>query len=201
MTAGLAIRLSCSLVLAGCANLGCANVIGLENEYYQSPELTGRGGSSADGGAGAPARPTCDDHPIPPRSNWKIAASSEDLQNGGLAPKAIDGTTARWSTGKPQSGDEWLQLDFGRAVALRRVNLQQGANENDYPREYAVHVSNIDKDLAGARVSMGAGIPAVSTPILLPQVEIGRYLLIQQLGGAVSWWSVVELEVSCTDEP
>lgn len=197
MTAGPAIRL-----LSAFALVGCANVIGLDDDYYPAPELIGRGGSSAEGGqAGAPARPTCADHPITPHSRWKVSASHEDTKYGSLVGRAIDEKTTRWSTGKPQSGDEWLQLDFGETVAVRRLILQQGGNENDFPRGYAVHVSDTSEDTSGPRVMMGVGVSAVSTPILLPEVELGRYVLIQQLGTAVSWWSVVEIEASCTDEP
>ena len=54
----------------------------------------------------------------------------------------LDGKITRWSTGKAQSGDEWLQLDFGATVTINHVNLQQGDDTNDYPRTYSVIVSN-----------------------------------------------------------
>lgn len=107
---------------------------------------------------------------------------------------------ARWATGKAQSGDEWLQIDFGATVNLRSVNLQQGTTySNDYPRSYAVVVSNTDKDLNGTVRASGVGTSGVTTTITMSKFYSGRYLLIKQLGSSLSWWSVVEIEVSCSD--
>ena len=100
---------------------------------------------------------------------------------------------------KAQSGDEWLQVDFGATVTFNHVNLQQGDYTNDYPRTYSVIASNTAKDLSGSVVATGSGKTGTSTAILLPKLASGRYLLLEQSGTSLSWWSVEEVEVSCAD--
>jgi hypothetical protein len=140
----------------------------------------------------------CSDHPISPTSSWVASASHH--QSTSPVTNLTDGTTARWSTGKPQAGDEWLQMDFGATVNLRTINLQQGPTDgNDYPRSYAVIVSNTALDMNGIVRASGVGTAGVTTTIVLPNVTSGRYLLIKQLGTSLSWWSVEELEASCSD--
>lgn len=169
----------------------------------------GVGGSIAAAGApgagsggtagGAVVVPSCSDHPITAKSNWVPLASHQATSVSSPYTNLIDGTMARWATGKAQSGDEWLQIDFGATVNIRGINLQQGTYANDYPRSYAVIVSNTDKDLNGTVRASGAGTSGVTTTITLPKFYAGRYLLIKQLGSSLSWWSVVELEASCSD--
>jgi len=93
-----------------------------------------------------------------------------------------------------------LQIDFGAVVNMRRINLQQGTDSaNDYPRSYAVYVSNSALDSSGPLRASGTGTSGVTTTILLSSIASGRYLYIKQLGTSLSWWSVAELEVTCSD--
>ena len=156
----------------------------------------GNAGGSGTGGSG-PTVPVCADHPLTARTSWKATASHPT--SGDLPPNLLDGKITRWSTGKAQSGDEWLQIDFGLAVTINHVNLQQGDDTNDYPRTYSVIVSNTAKDLNGAVSATGSGKSGVSTAILLPTLATGRYLLIKQTATSLSWWSAEEIEVSCSD--
>lgn len=160
----------------------------------------GTAGTPSGGGAGggSPA-PTCSAHPLTPRSSWQASASHDNL---GAAPASnmLDNKTTRWTTGKAQAGDEWLELDFGASVSLNHVNLQQAeANANDYPRQYEVRVSDTSPDPSSSAVVSGSGANGVSTAITLPAVKTGQFLVIRQLGASLSWWSVVEIEVSCVD--
>jgi hypothetical protein len=111
----------------------------------------------------------------------------------------LDGSPSRWSTGQPQNGKEWLQIDFGVSVSIRRINLQQGEFSNDYPRNYAVYVSDTSRDSASPVRASGVGSSDVTTTIVLPKTVSGRYLFIRQTGSSLSWWSVEEIEVSCFD--
>lgn len=160
----------------------------------------GTSGSSGNGGSGGGVTaPSCEDHPLSASATWTASASHD---NGGTSPASnvLDGKQTRWTTGKAQSGDEWLQLDFGRVVTLSHVNLQQGnVDTNDYPRSYVVIVSDTTKDLSGTPRATGMGKTGVSTPIALPKLATGRYLLIKQVGSSLSWWSTQEVEVSCSD--
>jgi hypothetical protein len=211
--------------------VSCGQVLGLRDDYYViggegaasgKPEGVGAGagvggasaGGTATGGAsggaaevsdagatnaGAPDRARCADHPLSAESEWILTASPDYRTN---PPSALtDHSVARWSTGKPQTGTEWLQIDFGQTVNLRRINLQQGtANSNDYPRQYAVLVSDTADNLRGTACKSGFGMSGVSTTIVLPEVTSGRYLLIKQTDSSLSWWSAEEIEVSCFDD-
>jgi hypothetical protein len=118
-----------------------------------------------------------------------------------LISNLTDNKVTRWSTSKPQAGDEWLQIDFGVTVTITHINLQQALeNDNDYPRQYAVIVSDVPNNLGGAVRVSGTGKTGVATAINLPALASGRYLLIKQLGTSLSWWSAEEIEVSCDDE-
>ena len=163
----------------------------------------GGGGSSPVGeagmsNAGAPSVTHCADNPITAEASWTPTASPTDPK---YPPSAvIDGTSARWTTGVPQAGGQWLQIDFGKPVGIRRVNLQQGMTYgNDYPRGYQVVVSNTSENLKGPIATTGVGMSGVTTTIVLPQVLVGRYLLIEQTDTSLSWWSIEEIEVSCFD--
>ena len=222
--------LAAGLALGLHALPGCSRVIGLGGEYYVALDEGGAGasanhgggGSQSDGGGGmggggvsglsgggsgggggdagssAGASPLCEMYPIPARATWLPTASSHGPNDPVSA--IDDNTTARWSTGKAQSGDEWVQIDFGKTVAIRSVNLQQGSDPNDYPRMYSVTISDTKDDLSGPAVFSGEGTTGVSTTTVLSQPHAGRYLLIKQLGVSLSWWSVDELEVGCIDD-
>jgi hypothetical protein len=148
-------------------------------------------------GNGAPPAAHCSDHAISPRSSWNVSASSDDEANGGVPANLLDDQATRWSSGKPQSGDEWLQVDFGSTVTLNQLNLQQGVYGNDYPRSYTLIVSDTALDFGGAVAAQGDGQSGVSTTIALASPSSGRYLLLKQLGSSLSWWSAEEIEVSC----
>jgi hypothetical protein len=142
--------------------------------------------------------PLCSDHPITAMASWSPSVSSHSA--GSAASNLTDNSVTRWTSGKPQAGDEWLQIDFGAVVNLRRINLQQGTDSaNDYPRSYAVYLSNTPLDSSGTARATGSGTSGVTTTIILPSVASGRYLYIKQLGTSLSWWSVEELEVTCSD--
>ncbi len=160
----------------------------------------GAGGDVGNAGSGgAVGSVACADHPFSLKSTWLASASHQSTTPKNPPSCLVDGANTRWSSGKPQSGDEWVQIDFGVSVSLRGINLQQGADTNDYPRSYAVIVSDTKNDLTGAVRVSGAGTGGVTTTITLPKVFSGRYLLIKQLGSSLSWWSVAEVEPSCTD--
>src|SRR5436190_1928535 len=82
----------------------------------------GRGGNAgaADAGMGgrrSDAGVVCG-ATIPPKSTWVATASV----NGSLAPLAVDAdTSTRYTTGRSQAGDEWLQVDFGITATIDEV--------------------------------------------------------------------------------
>jgi hypothetical protein len=142
-------------------------------------------------------------------SSWSVTASSSNVMNepGDLLynppENALDGDLAtRWSSGMPQAGDEWFQIDFGRSVAVSRVVLDMGEDATvqsylDYARQYSVSVSDLSEDLTAPSLADGQGM-APLTDISLPATRpaTGRYLLIRQTGQATDWWSIHELHLT-----
>ena len=181
---------------AGLGSFGGTPETGGAGAANGGESMAGSGGDPSDAGAGGiPDGPGCE-YPFTPQKTWVPSASSSNGNNPSSA--VIDNSAARWSTTKPQAGDEWLQIDFGAPVSLRRINMQQGTmNANDYPRKYAVVVSDVSKNLTGQTCAMGVGTAGVTTTIELPEATTGRYVLIKQLGSSLSWWSVEEIEFSC----
>jgi hypothetical protein len=111
----------------------------------------------------------------------------------------VDGNLSeRWASGKPQSGDEWIQIDFGATVALSSVTLAAGTATNDYPRTYALRASATAQDFTAPILASGDGKVGDNT-ITLVKAATGRYLTIEQTANAVSetWWSISELMVTC----
>jgi hypothetical protein len=167
--------------------------------------MDGAGGT--DGGGRGDAPTTCASYPLSAKADWVVTASHSSLGNSQESDPlynppshAHDGILGeRWSTGKPQSGNEWLQIDFGRSVAIAQVTLQLGGSTSDYPRGYAVRVSEMPLDFAAPILVSGAGQASVDTAIALGVPVVGRYLLIAQTGSATSWWSVAEANVACND--
>lgn len=156
--------------------------------------LAGSGGSGGSSGGG-PVDPACTDHPLSAGATWLPSASASSIND----PPAhmVDGNlNARWSTGKEQAGDEWIQIDFGMTVALSSVTLAAGADTNDFPRAYALRVSATALDFAAPILASGGGKVGDNT-ITLAKVATGRYLTIKQTATSLSWWSISELTVTC----
>jgi hypothetical protein len=173
---------------------------------------TGGGGSSHGGASGASGSPSaggasgggagstmCSAHPITAKSMWTVTASNSSAAD--IPAHAIDGDLmTRWSSGKDQAGDEWLQLDFGADVTLTKVTLELGSNANDYPRTYKTRLTDTANNLAATPQVMGSGAMGVDTAMAFPNPTTGRYLLITQGGTATGlWWSVAEFSVECSD--
>jgi F5/8 type C domain-containing protein len=101
-------------------------------------------GSSPDSGT------PCSTNPLSLKTTWIASSSQSSLGNSTEADPlynppshAIDGNiNERWSTGNAQAGNEWLQIDFGRTVAIDRVTLQLGVDTGDYPRGYTARFSS-----------------------------------------------------------
>jgi hypothetical protein len=160
----------------------------------------GTGGTSGSGGSGG-ATQNCATNPIPAKTSWTATASSSQTGTPGSPPKqAIDGDTAtRWSSGKDQAND-WFQVDFGVKVTLSKVTLMLGTNTKDYPRKYAVRLSDTANDMNAQVLVSGMGAEATDTVITFPTKATGRYLLITQSGTAsMLWWSIAELQAECAN--
>lgn len=143
----------------------------------------------------------CAAHPIPAKTSWTASASDYFVGNTREVPAlAVDGSATRWSSGKPQAGKEWLEVDFGTTTALDTLVLDQGEWTSDYPRAYQVRLSSTARNFSAPVVAVGTGAALPTLVIRLSDKTAGRYLLITQTGVATSWWTVSELSVSCAGE-
>jgi endo-1,3(4)-beta-glucanase len=135
---------------------------------------------------------------------WKVTASSSQVMNqpGDLLynppENALDGIlSTRWSSGKPQTGGEWFELDFGQTLSVRSLELDMGADASvqsymDFPRGYFVSVSDTPNDTTAPTVTSGVG-EAPITHIDLRGERHARYVRILQTNEATNWWSIHEL--------
>src|ERR1700736_4138786 len=89
--------------------------------------------------------------------------------------------TTLWSSGKTQSGDEWIQIDFGVVVSLTTLTLNVNNDTGDYPHTYAVRISNTAGDFAAEIKASGDGAPG-NTVVNFPAPVTGRYLTVRQTG-------------------
>jgi hypothetical protein len=165
----------------------------------------GKGGTGGTGGGGSMA---CSSNPLSARATWIATASHSSLGNGmesdvlyNPASHMLDGNLSeRWSSGKQQSGDEWIQIDFGKVVTLSDITLQHGTDTGDFPVAYTVRVSNNSGDFNASVRASGAGAEGAELAIMLAAPATGRYLTIRQTGASTfPWWSIAELQVSCSD--
>jgi len=152
---------------------------------------SGAGGAAGTGDGGVPA--ICRDRPIPVKSSW-LATSSINTQT---APLAIDAdVTTRFTTGRAQAGDEWLEVNFGATAAIDQVTLDTSSS-NDYPAHWQVRVTATSLNLLAPVVIEGDG-SARNIVITFPVPVSGQYLLISQTGvNPNNWWSVHDLNVGC----
>ena len=106
------------------------------------------------------------------------------------AASAVDGdASTRYTTGAAQAGGQYLQVDFGRAVAARQVVFDTGVSTGDYPRGYAVTVSADGVNWSTAASGQGAG---QFTTVNLTGAPV-RYVRMTLTAASGSWWSVADV--------
>lgn len=129
------------------------------------------------------------------RFGWTLT-SSPDGDTGNL----VDGhTSTRWTTNAPQSGGEYVQVDFGARLTFNNVFMDVEKNteaETDYPRGFTVDVS--DDASSWRTVATGSGT-FKATNINFPATG-ARHLRITQTGSSGSWWSIGELNVALNSD-
>ena len=189
--------------LAGNAGEGASSTAGVGGTSGGTAAVDGAGGEAGMGGdAAGPTPASCEGAPIPLKGSWQASASHSSVGSGEYDSKpeyVMDLTSKRWSTGKVQAGDEWLQVDFGASAAVRELSFTLNADDaDDYPRSYLIKLSDTPLDFNGAIRASGAGLKGQTLVVTLAEPIQGRYLLVQQKGkDAVNWWSVSEVTAKC----
>ena len=161
----------------------------------------GDGGTGGEGGTGGDGNEpiACAAAPIPLKATWHASASHSNVLIDAKPENVMDLTSKQWSTGKAQSGDEWLQVDFGVSALVRELTLTLNPDDaEDYPRSYQIELSDTPLDFNGRIRASGAGSFGQALVVTFAEPIKGRYLLVQQKGKAVgAWWSVAELTAKC----
>jgi hypothetical protein len=132
----------------------------------------------------------------------EFAARASQLED--RLPLAFDGDpNTRWRSGRRQSGDEWVEVDFGRPRAVARVRLAMERSLRDYPRHLRIE-SSPDGERVEAVLYDDAVLPKLLFDIAhrpdpalvdidLPPNET-RVLRLRQLGETRRWfWAIDEL--------
>jgi len=157
-----------------------------ELNVYTSTSTAGSGsGGSGSTGSNTPLN----------RSGWSVTASS-NAGAGQMPAQAIDGNlSTHWSTGTPQATGQYFQLDLGSSQSFSKLVLDATNSPNDYPKGYAVYVSN-DGQNWGSAIASGSGSSAVTT-ITFPTVAARYVKIVQtvQTGSTGWWWTIDELNV------
>lgn len=123
-----------------------------------------------------------------PRTGWTFTAS-----NNAATAAAIDSSlTSRWTTQQTQRPGQFFQIDLGSVRTFDRVVLNTNYNPQDFPRTYAVTLSDDGASWRGP-VASGAGSPI--TDIVLG-TQNARFIRIDQSGSdATHWWSIEDLTI------
>jgi glucosylceramidase len=133
-----------------------------------------------------PATGLLDDHRTLLPADGVTATSS-----AGDATTAVDDdASTRWSSGAGQTAGQYLQIDRGAtARPFRQVVLDTGTSTGDFPRGWALQVS--DDGTHWRQAASGAGTGQLTT-ITVPATG-ARYVRVQQTGSAGNWWSVADV--------
>jgi hypothetical protein len=135
--------------------------------------------------AAAPAA----DLPRVPRSSIRIESFCSDSLLAAYAVDEFPGS--RWHSGAPQSGREWLRIDFPGEGELSRVELYVEGNVTDYPRELEVSASLDGTNFRTAR--RVAGTSPVTTVAFDPPLRCRAIRLEQKGSHPVFFWAVNDL--------
>jgi hypothetical protein len=147
------------------------------------------------GAGGQAGTDLCSLDPIPLKGSWRADASDakDPVEN------LMDLSPARWTTGKPQAGNEWIEIDFGASAAVREISMTLADDDaQDYPRHYEVLLSDTPHNMEGAVLASGMGALGQTTVVTFDAPLVGRYLIVRQTGmDPMMWWSISELTAKC----
>jgi hypothetical protein len=119
--------------------------------------------------------------------------------DGAGPPGGIDGDlTTRWANNHGQNGTDYYAVDFGGAVILSKITLNNTmAYPDDYPGAYAVYGSTDGTTFDAAPFVTGIGAQG-STVISFPPRTV-RAARVNQTGTtrATNWWQIGEFQVVC----
>jgi hypothetical protein len=123
-----------------------------------------------------------------------LLPSSSPAHHPEYAELALDGDPAtRWTSGRPQEGGEWFQVDLPGLADVDEIRLDTNASPQDHPRSLEVLVS-----ADGARF---AAVPVAATPAaemtirLDPPARCRAVRLVQTAHAPANFWSIHEVSL------
>ena len=126
------------------------------------------------------------------RKDWKLTASHD--QAG--CNNAVDGNAgSRWSSGRPQAGGEWFQIELPKTSKISEILLDTRGSGMDSPDAFEVTVS-LDGKTWSKPVARGRG-PA-SKPVVAIGLPLSRakFVRITQVGSRNGkHWSIHEMQI------
>lgn len=122
-------------------------------------------------------------------SSWTLSAS----HNSGAVYNAIDGdSTTRWATQQYQTSGQTFTVNLNQTLTFDSVVLNTDPNPYDYPRSYALQVS--DDGETWETVVSGTGDS--SETVIEFADQTASYVQIVQLGSSDDrWWSIHEMNI------
>ena len=122
---------------------------------------------------------------------WLPSATSSSSTD--VLANALDGVaTTRWSTAVAQANGQTFQVDMTSPQTFNQLTLDAGTSTGNFPRGYAVSVSN-DGTNWGTPVATGTGSSQLVT--INFRTQTARFFKIVQTGTATNVWSIHELNV------
>jgi hypothetical protein len=110
----------------------------------------------------------------------------------------------RWTSDRPQTGDEAVEAQLTAERPVAGVVLSIGRSQEDYPRRLAIETSRDDREWAPAGEATGYA-PAMRAALRDPRAvpmrfdfppRMARLVRLRQTGrDERMWWSIAELEV------
>ena len=121
------------------------------------------------------------------RTGW-IATASHNNNNAFLA---IDGNVStRWTAGSQENSGQWFAVNTRQPVTFNTIVLDQSGSPNDWPAQYAVHISNNGINW-GTPILTGTQ-PASIVIIEIPVTTTQYVMIVQTGGGRSNFWSMHE---------
>jgi hypothetical protein len=130
------------------------------------------------------------------RTGWTASATTPANASVPVTA-ALDGDVfTRWATGQVQASGQTFTLDMQQTRSFNRVVLEAGPNQSDYPRGYAIAVSNDATNWQAVASGTSGTAPSSAVVDVSFAQQNARYVRIQQTGAAASnWWSIAEINV------
>jgi len=133
---------------------------------------------------------------LEPRAMTAVASPAgptDPCCTGDVAAGAVDDdATTRWATGAAQAPGQVVEVDLGRSARIWRVVLDTGAATGDFPRGYALLLSD-DGVTWSDPVATGAGTGQLTAIDFTPRRA--RHIRVVATAAADSWWSIADLRV------